>query len=160
MPSRNQKSDLIVRAARKKDLPSIVRIVNAGGPDGRPREKLPQSLSYYYFKAFEKIRADKNAHLMVVERDGKVIGTFQVNFLTYLAGKGRQDAHIEAFHIDKPFRGKGIGTRMMQWIILEAKQRDCRRIQLTTNIKRLRAHRFYRRQGFSQTHIGMKLVFK
>ncbi len=151
-------SELVPRRATSTDVPKIVRLANSGGPDGKPREILSDVLPYYYEEAFQRIEKDPNALLMVVEKDGNIIGTFQINFLTYLAGKGSSDMQIEAVHVDSRFRSLGIGSQMMKWAISEAKKRKCRRIQLTTNKLRKDAHRFYERLGFEASHEGMKLV--
>ena len=151
-------TSLIIRPARKEDVREIVHLVNAGGPGGKPRGVIPDPFPLYYFETFEKISANPSCRLMVAEMEGKVIGTFQLNFLTYLAAKGRDDIQVEAIHVKQEYRGQGIGTEMMKWVIAEAKRRNCRRIQLTSDKTRQDAHRFYERCGFKATHEGMKLV--
>ena len=46
---------------------------------------------------------------------------------------------------------------MLQWAIDEARQRDCRRVQLTTDKRRTEAHGLYQRLGFTFSHEGAKL---
>jgi hypothetical protein len=46
---------------------------------------------------------------------------------------------------------------MMAFARAEAEQRGALRLQLTSNLARERAHRFYERLGFQATHKGMKL---
>ena len=89
---------------------------------------------------------------MVAEVSGKIVGTFHLTFLIYLAGAGREDCQIEAVHVDAAWRNHGLGTKMMDWAIDAAKRRGCRRLQLTTNKNRKDAHRFYERLGFSLSH--------
>ena len=146
-----------IRKAVASDIDAIVRIINAGGPDGLPRQQLPDVLPPEYQQAFEAIDADSCQLLMVAAKDGVVIGTFQMTFLTYLAGAGRPDAQIEAIHVVATHRRQGIGSMMLQWAINEAKRRDCRRIQLTTDKRRTEAHVLYQRLGFTFSHEGAKL---
>ena len=88
-----------------------------------------------YRDAFESIDSDPNLILMVVElEDGQVVGTFQLAFLTFLAGEGRADAQIESVHVAESHRGQGIGTRMMEWAIDMARQRNCRRVDRSYNL--------------------------
>lgn len=94
---------------------------------------------------------------MVAEIDGLVVGTFHLTFLTYLAAAGRSDALVEAVHVAASHRRQGIGTTMLLWVIEEAKRRDCRRVQLTTDKRRTEAHVLYERLGFRFTHEGAKL---
>jgi GNAT superfamily N-acetyltransferase len=49
---------------------------------------------------------------------------------------------------------------MIGYAIEEAKRRDCRLVQLTSNAARTDAHRFYERLGFAKSHAGFKMKFK
>lgn len=147
-----------IRRATSKDVDRIIRLSNDGGPDGNPKAILPDILPDEYFKAFDRIASDPSNALMVAEMEGRIVGTFHLTFLTYLAGAGREDLQIEAVHVDREWRGKGIGSQMMGWAIAAAKERGCRRVQLTTNKKRKDAHRFYQRLGFELSHEGAKLL--
>ena len=106
-------SSVRLRQAVSRDVDPVVRLVNAGGPEGKPRNELPAVLPPAYMRAFEVINADANHLLMVAELDGTIIGTFQITFLTYLAGAGQTDAQIEAVHVAAKHRGQGIGTMML-----------------------------------------------
>jgi hypothetical protein len=46
---------------------------------------------------------------------------------------------------------------MMHFARAEAERRGALRVQLTSNVQRERAHRFYERLGYRATHKGMKL---
>ena len=149
---------LVIRKAVLQDVDTIVRIVNAGGPDG-PRQTLPNVLPTDYFSAFETIDQDPHQLLMVVEKEATVIATFHLSFLTYLAAAGQPDMQIEAVHVVASHRRLGIGTLMLEWAIEEARKRNCRRVQLTTDKRRTEAHPIYRKLGFVFSHEGAKLVF-
>ena len=151
---------IVIRKARQEDVPKIVALINRGGPDDKPREVLPDILPESYYTAFERIARDQNAFLMVAESADQIVGTFQLNFLTYLAAKGREDAQLEAVHVEKEFRGRGIGSQMIDWAIEQARARRCRRIQLTTDKRRIRSHRFYENLGVVPSHEGMKRAFE
>ncbi len=70
---------------------------------------------------------------------------------------GSWRAQVEAVRIDEAFRGHGLGEYFMQWCVIQAKQRQCSLLQLTTDKARKDAHRFYERFGFVASHEGMKL---
>ena len=44
-----------------------------------------------------------------------------------------------------------------RWAVARCKERGCGMVQLTSNKKRLAAHRFYERLGFAKSHEGFKL---
>jgi GNAT superfamily N-acetyltransferase len=54
-------------------------------------------------------------------------------------------------------RGQGLGQRMISWAIDRCRERGCGVVQLTSDVRRPEAHRFYERLGFEATHVGMKL---
>lgn len=151
--------ETIIRPAVLADLERIVWLQVNGGLDREPKAIVPQFVPDGTVQAFHRIKSDANNALMVVEHEGLVIGTFHIIYLTYLAGAGREDCQIESVHVDRAWRAKGIGTQMMEWVILQARQRGCRRVQLTTNKQRTDAHRFYQRLGFCLSHEGAKLEF-
>ena len=54
-------------------------------------------------------------------------------------------------------RRKGIGRRMFDWAIADARSKGVRLVQLTHHTSRGPADAFYRSLGFTPSHIGMKL---
>ncbi len=147
-----------IRRARLGDVDAIVRLVQAGAPEGVRREPIEGPIAAAYLDAFVAIDRDPKCELMVADLGGTIVGTFHLTYLTYLIGKGREDAQLESVHVSAAMRGKGVGALMMRWAIERATQRGCRRLQLTTDKLRTDAHRFYRRLGFVASHEGMKLV--
>ncbi len=147
----------MIRRARASDLESIFRLTQEGSVSAKNDLVVSRSMPSQYIKAFQKISQNEDHFLMVYEVDGTVAGTFHVVYLTYLAGNGREDCQVESVYVDQSFRSQGIGSRMMTWVINEAKLRNCRRVQLTSNKLRKKAHRFYERLGFLMSHEGAKL---
>ena len=94
---------------------------------------------------------------MVATDDSRVVATAQLSFLPGLARRGAMRAQIEAVRVDHRYRGAGLGEAMIRWMVEEAKRRNCRLVQLTSDKSRLDAHRFYERIGFCPTHEGFKL---
>lgn len=148
--------EVVIRRATAKDVEAIIRLANAGGPEGKPRRELPEVLPDSYWQVFARIDADPNQMLMVVERRGIVIGTFHLTFIYYLAGAGQPDLQIEAIHVAASQRRQGLGTKMLLWALELAKKHNCRRVQLTTDKRREEAHNLYLRLGFEFSHEGAK----
>ena len=149
---------LAIRKATEGDVDTIVRLVNAGGPEGKPRTVLPKDLPTEYLEAFRRIASDENEWLMVAEVDREIVGTFHMTFITYLHAAGRPDCQVEAIHVAEKHRGKGFGSQMLKWAIRCAREKRCRRLQLTTDKRRVEAHPFYEKLGFIFSHEGAKLV--
>jgi len=150
---------MIFRKATKADVPFIVQML-ANDKLGKLREDYQEPLPEKYYAAFENINADQNQELIVVEKDGEVIGTLQLSFIQYLTYQGGIRAQIEAVRIREDLRGGGIGQQMFEWAIARAKERKAHILQLTTDKSRPEALHFYEKLGFKATHDGMKLHFE
>ncbi len=64
---------------------------------------------------------------------------------------------MEGVRIHKNFRGDGIGTRVFEWVIQYAREKEVKILQLTSDKQRQDAIRFYEGFGFKSTHEGFKL---
>jgi GNAT superfamily N-acetyltransferase len=149
-------NDLTFRPARREDVPTIVKLL-ADDRLGSRRERYENPLPETYYTAFDKIDSNPNFELIVIEREGEVIGTLQLMYLPSISFQGGLRAQIEAVRVDERFRNQGIGQKFIEWTIARARERGCFMVQLTTNNDRADAHRFYERLGFVSSHIGMKL---
>lgn len=147
--------NLIFRKADRADVPEIVRLLTEDEL-GSSREQYSEIIPDSYYAAFDRINADKNNCLVTIELDGKIIGTLQLTFTTYMTYQGGRRAQIEGVRIDKDVRGKGIGQAMIEWAINKAREEGCHLIQLTTDKKRPDALKFYERIGFIASHEGLK----
>lgn len=124
---------------------------------GATREDARLPLDAGYARAFAAIAEDPNQFLAVAEQGGAVVGTLQLTFIPGLSHKGGWRGQIEAVRVAASQRGQGLGERMMRWAVGECRARGCRMVQLSTNMTRTDAHRFYERLGFSRSHFGYKL---
>lgn len=122
------------------------------------REPGPTAPSPGHRAAFAAMEADPNQSLVcAVDADGDVVGTVQLTFLPGLARDGAWRMQIEAMRVRAEQRGGGIGQAMLAWALARARERGCGLVQLTSDVERIDAHRFYRRHGFAATHLGFKL---
>ncbi len=127
----------------------------ADDPLGSQRES-PDDLTPY-LAALERLAADPNQHLVVAVREGRVVGTLQLTIVPGLSRKGATRSIIEAVRIHADERGSGLGTQLIEWAIDESRRQDCQLVQLTSDVTRTDAHRFYERLGFTASHVGFKL---
>jgi GNAT superfamily N-acetyltransferase len=151
--------DILVRQARKDDLPALVAIFAADALGGHGDTTDAEAFADYV-RAFTAIEASPDQTLYIAERGGEVVGTFQTMLTTTLTGRGSSAMIIEAVQTRSDMRGQGIGARMIEFAIAEAKGRGVRLVQLTWNAIRKDAHRFYERLGFKPSHLGFKMALK
>lgn len=147
---------MIFRDAMRADVPTIVRLL-ADDMLGAQRETTADTLPSGYWEAFEAIARDPNNRLVAVEDGGEVVGCLQLTFIPGLSYQGGTRAQIESVRVAASHRGRSIGRKAIAWAIGEARTRNCRLVQLSTNKARTDAIRFYESLGFTASHEGMKL---
>ncbi len=146
---------LTYRNATPADLPFIIALivedsVVVTGDD--PADAMHAD----YVDALAEITADPNEEMIVVDEDGVPVGCFQLSYLPGLMRRGMKRGQIEVVHVAETHRNRGIGGEMMRWAIERCRENNCAMVQLTSNKKRIDAHRFYERLGFSKSHEGFK----
>lgn len=147
-----------MRLATESDLAAIVRLL-AGDPLGSIREKLEDPLPRTYLSAFHRIQKSPGNNLIVATSDdGLVRGCLQLTITAGFARKGMIRATIEGVRITSELRGSGVGTKVIDHAISEARAAGCGLVQLTTDRSRTGAQQFYERLGFVPSHVGMKLM--
>ena len=150
-------SRLSFRDATPDDLGFIVRLIV--DDNVAPSADLPDQPHHpRYIAAFDAIATDPNQQLVIAEFEGQVVGTMQLTYIPGINRLGELRSLIEAVHIAPTHRNLGLGGEMIGWAIEQARARGCGLVQLTSNKKRLDAHRFYERLGFSESHEGFKLA--
>ena len=149
-------NDLTIRFARKGDIVSILYLI-AEDESGLHPDRPEGDLTVYH-RAFDEISTDSHNELFVAEREGIVVGTFQLTYIPYLFDMARERALLEAVFVARPARGGGIGSAMVKFALERARKRGCAMVQLDSNKQRADAHRFYEAAGFQGTHEGFKAV--
>lgn len=150
-------SRLTYRDATAADLPFIVGLIFEDSVV--ETSDLPDQPDHpRYLAALDAIDRDPNQKLLVAELSGDSVGTLQLTFIPGIARLGEYRCLIEAVHIAPSRRNLGLGGEMIGWAIEQARARGCGLVQLTSNKKRLDAHRFYERLGFKKSHEGLKLA--
>jgi len=146
-----------IRQATREDLPSIIRLL-ADDPIGGFRERAEEPLPAEYFKAFDDIQNQSGNEVIVADENGRVVGCLQISFIAKLSRLGMMRAQVEGVRVDKDCRGQGIGEALMTVAEDRARARQCGIVQLTTDVDRPDARRFYERLGYVASHAGMKLA--
>ena len=149
---------LTFRLAARSDVPAILELL-ADDEVSRARDgAISEAGDAAHWAAFDAIDADPRNELIVVEEDGVPVGTFQLTFTPSLSRGGSERMTIEAVRVRSDRRGGGVGRQMMAWALDRGRERGCRLAQLTTDMRRADAHRFYESLGFVASHEGMKLA--
>ncbi len=101
-------------------------------------------------RCIEDAMTDPDSTILVasVAKD-RLVGCLQVVVTRRLAEGDR--AEIASVVVDAAWRSRGIGAGLIQAAIEQLQAQDIRNLRVRCNIKRERAHQFYKRFGFQRT---------
>jgi GNAT superfamily N-acetyltransferase len=146
--------DNTIRQAVQEDLPAILALL---GDDEIAQTRTAAAPTSDVEAAFAEILVDDNNELWVIAREGRPVAVLQLTFIPGLSRNGMRRAQVEAVRVRRDLRGRGLGCCLMRHVIDRARERGCGLLQLTTDLRRHDAHRFYEALGFVASHVGMKL---
>ena len=147
---------IALRPAEEPDLPAIVGLL-ADDALGRSREAPGSPLAPAYLAGFRAMVA-RGGRIIVAVDSGTVIGCLQLDLLPGVSLLGMLRAQIEGVRVASDRRGQGIGAALVDEAVRLANVAGAGVVQLTTNLSRTDAQRFYSRHGFVHSHAGMKLI--
>jgi ribosomal protein S18 acetylase RimI-like enzyme len=150
--------DITIRPARQEDVPAIVALL-ADDPLGATREDIRDLAAYR--RAFDEVAAQDGNIILVAARGATaedILGCLQLTLIAGLSRHGMKRGQIEGVRVSAACRGRGIGERLVRHAVDTARAAGCGLVQLTSDLARPDAHRFYERLGFVASHVGMKLA--
>ena len=95
--------------------------------------------------------------LAFIETDGKAVAAAGFRFEEMLY-RGKS-IYVDDLVTLPEYRSKGVGGKLMDWIIDYARKNNCEQVHLDSGVQRFDAHRFYLNKGFiiSSHHFQLKL---
>ncbi|MEA1958337.1 MAG: GNAT family N-acetyltransferase [Chloroflexota bacterium] len=91
--------------------------------------------------------------------NGRLVGYVAVHWLPYLFLKG-PEGYLSELFVYETDRGQGIGTRLLEAVKDEARQRGCCRLMLLNSKKRESYKRsFYRKRGWDEREEGANFMY-
>jgi N-acetylglutamate synthase-like GNAT family acetyltransferase len=148
-----------IRNAKASDLNSLLQLYDhlRGGLAWVKRP--PMSATEGHRRALSQMLKEKNIHILVAEEGGKVVGTCTLYILPRVYWSGKPWAILDSIVVGETAQGQGNGSKLIKHAHAIAKKAGCSQVNLTSNTKRTRAHRFYENLGFEPTYVGFKLTF-
>ena len=148
-----------IRPAKLADIPRLLELYGELSLSTSPVEKALSPSAADYERAFERMTYSPGLELLVLEEGGEVAGVVELLIVPNLSHSALPWAAIESLIVDERFRRKGFGRMLMDYAIKRAREAGCYKLVLTSNKKRLEAHKFYRSLGFEETSLGFRLNF-
>jgi GNAT superfamily N-acetyltransferase len=108
-----------------------------------------------------RVRRQESEHgyaLIWVEEAGVPVALAGFRVMEFLAW-GRV-LYVDDLVTDEARRGRGHGGRLLDWLLEEARRRDCAELHLDSGVQRFAAHRVYhsRRLEIRSLHFSRRLV--
>lgn len=132
-------SDLIIRELKKEDLwngflTTLDSLRQASGIEKSEAEKI-----------VDKINANEDYIIAVAELEGRIVGATTLIIETKFIHNGGKVGHIEDVVVNKMHQGKGIGEKIINYILKVAENRGCYKtiLDCTDEVKP-----FYEKIGF------------
>lgn len=146
--------DITLRTATPDDVDALLALIIGGklvddddGPEHRDQ----------YVEALREIDDDPTSTVLVAVNHGvDVVGMLQLFTFRHVQHRGGRCAEIESMHVRHDLRYSGIGGKLLDHAVAQAREMGCYRVQFTSNSNRSNAHRFYERHGFVASHEGFK----
>jgi GNAT superfamily N-acetyltransferase len=135
-----------LRAATGNDADALAELMTQLGYGCEPGE-IPARI--------EKLAAQPGVLLAVAEHDGKVVGVV-TGHLVNAIHKTEPVAMLTALVVLESARGLGIGKQLVAHVEDWARSRGASTISLTSALRRVEAHEFYKALGYE--HTGVRLA--
>ncbi|HTN13322.1 MAG TPA: GNAT family N-acetyltransferase [Sphingomonadaceae bacterium] len=140
-------SGLLIRPARVKDSAAIVVLIDQLGHPGSSAEDVAARLPLIEAAGMDAL---------VAELGGRVVGCLTTSVMPVLH-RPRPVGRISMLVVEEGQRGRGIGAALLRAGEAALAVRGCAMIEVTSNMKRTEAHRFYEREGYEATSLRFSL---
>lgn len=143
-------SEVSLRPVREDELPLLAEILaELDGDTPEPVERIRAT--------WNAMKAHPDYDCYFAEVDGEVIGTLSLIIFPVFSHRLASDAIVEAVVIRPAHRGKGLGRAMMQAAMQLAGSKGAYKLALSSNLRRLDAHRFYDGMGFTRHGVSFAI---
>ena len=106
---------------------------------------------------YEAVVADPDQRLFLAEDGGGLVGSAHLMVLRHFDRSLSRSAVVEGVIVARDQRRGGVGAALMRAAAEAARAAGCYKLDLTSNMARRGAHRFYSRLGWKRSHYGYSL---
>lgn len=135
----------MVREAEKKDLKEILELYLCLYEESIPQE------SDHLLHTWEQIIKDNSHHLIVNEKEGKIVSSCVCVIIPNLTRNVRPYAFVENVVTHTDFRGLGLASECLEYANEIAKENNCYKMMLLTGSKQEKTLNFYRNAGYNSS---------
>jgi len=148
------------RDANEKDFENCLALLQQLWPtlkitDTENETQVVQELRKIFFRLLK----NPNTRIILAEADREIIGLIDLSFRETLFNQ-HWVMIIEDLIIDNNYRRRGIGTQLVKLAEKTARQRDCRSIELNSDLYRKETHQFWEAIGYERKAYQFRKVIK
>jgi GNAT superfamily N-acetyltransferase len=141
-----EKANILIREARKSDLPAIQRslaeLINAMDSN----EGIDMTIA---LKTCRRLLNDARSHFLVAATKETPIGF--IHFTTRQTVLHRSpSATIDELVVTEEYRGKGVGKQLVLATVERCKRLGCCEVEVSTEQTNVKARKFYKKCGFEE----------
>jgi GNAT superfamily N-acetyltransferase len=136
-----------IRKCHFEDFDDVVRLLGQLWPDKQLNTILLKTV-------FSRALNSESQEYLCAANGQLVIGFGSLMLLNNLWQEGYL-GYVDTMIVDSEYRGRGIGTQLLEQLLAFARQNGCLRVELGSGFHRIQAHQFYERRGFK----GRALLF-
>jgi ribosomal protein S18 acetylase RimI-like enzyme len=133
------------RNANQSDLDNLMELYKQLDPKNQYYDKI-QAVDVW-----NEILKNDSIRYFIAEDNGNIVGTCFIIIILNITKGVRPFGIIENVVVDEKYRKKGIGNNIMNLAIEYARSKNCYKVQLMSNSRRIEAHSFYEKLGFNGT---------
>jgi len=129
-----------IRKAITNDAAAIQRLLAQLGYSDLSEPSVANKINAY----------NKPSYCVIVgEVDFNVVGFISLHWFEVFHSAGAI-GRISAFCVDELFRSKGLGRQLLEAAEVHLIEQGCVKLEVTSNIRRLRTHEFYLERGYGE----------
>ncbi len=148
------KQPIEITIAGEKDIPALCALLNL--LFSQEIEFTPNTVAQQ--RGLLKIIQNPQLGFILIGKVNEQTAAMVNILFTVSTALGGRVAILEDMVVSTTFRGSGIGSQLITHAIQEAKNQQCKRITLLTDISNTAAQKFYQKHGFSSsTMIPLRL---
>jgi GNAT superfamily N-acetyltransferase len=141
--------DILVRKARKSDLPVIRELLEELISAMDDTECIDMRIT---LRTWERLLKDAGSHFLVATAQGTPVGFIHFTVRQTVLHRS-PSALIDELVVTKEYQGKGIGKQLVLATIERCKQLGCCEVEVSTEQTNVKAREFYRKCGFNKTEV-------
>ena len=147
----------LVREAGMADLPAVTRLLAWMDSSAGDAQAVPQMSITRAERIFCEMARYPNYRCYLLMNGDEPVGTFTLLIFDALVHGGAREALIDGVVVAPVRRGQGYGRLMLKEAMRMARESGCYKLALSSNRKRVDAHRFYESLGFERHGVSFAI---